>query len=83
MNRITRDYCSRNHHPKGWKAWTCRYSEPPGPRAYCVNCGAEISLINISAWPHPERRGNTVMHTRFTSIGRRRIFVYEIPKWPG
>lgn len=45
MNRVKRDYCSKNHHPR-WKAWTAKYESTLNARLIgylCDFCGQKIN----------------------------------------
>lgn len=47
MNKVKRDYCSKNYHPKTWKPWIAKY-EGKGPmdnkytHAECLFCGGVV-----------------------------------------
>lgn len=45
MNRIQRDYCSQQHHPK-WRAWTAKYDMSTlawkWMGNFCIYCGARV-----------------------------------------
>jgi hypothetical protein len=48
MNRVKRDYCSKNYHPR-WKAWGAKYDMNnimwPWIGNFCIYCNAEISDV--------------------------------------
>jgi hypothetical protein len=50
MNKVKKDYCSKNLHPK-WRAWVAKYDmssvEWKLTGCYCIFCNKDLGINNV------------------------------------
>lgn len=49
MRKVEKNYCNKNYHPKGWKAWLAKYNKTNFIGCFCIYCKEDVTGIHISS----------------------------------